>query len=78
MNSSPNSLSCTGSGGERGGRSGRRLRALLVLECMGVAFSPSIVAVVCFIRVVLSEIDNSEELIEKIFDKSLWTVNDNF
>jgi hypothetical protein len=50
----------------------------LVLVCIGIAFSPYIVAVVCLIHVLLSETDNNEEEIEKVFDKSLWQINDNF
>jgi hypothetical protein len=46
--------------------------------CIGIAFSPDIVAVLCLIHVLLSETINNEEEIEKIFDKSLWSVNDNF
>jgi hypothetical protein len=49
-----------------------------VLACIGIAFSPSIVAVVCLIHVLFSEADNNVEGIEKVFDKSQWTVNDNF
>jgi hypothetical protein len=41
---------------------------------MEIAFSPNTVAVVCL----LSETDNNEEGIEKVFDKSLMRVNDNF
>jgi hypothetical protein len=43
--------------------------------CIGIAFSPCIVAVVCLIRALLSETDNNEEGIEKVFDKSLWRAN---
>jgi hypothetical protein len=49
-----------------------------VLVCIEIAFSPYIVAVVCRIHVLLSETDNNEEGIEKIFDKSLWRVENNF
>jgi hypothetical protein len=49
-----------------------------VLVCIGIAFPPHIVVVVHLIRVLLSEADNNEEGTEKVFDKSLWTVNDNF
>jgi hypothetical protein len=49
-----------------------------VLLCIRIAFSPYIVAVVCLIRVFLSETDNNEEGIEEVFDKSMWRVNDNF
>jgi hypothetical protein len=49
-----------------------------VLVCMGIAFSPYIVTVVCLIHALLSETDNNEEGIEKIFNKSLRRVNDNF
>jgi hypothetical protein len=45
--------------------------------CIGIDFSPYIFAVVCLIHILLTETDNSEE-IEKLFDKSLWRVNDNF
>jgi hypothetical protein len=45
--------------------------------CVGIAFSPYIVTVVCLIHVLLSGTDNNEEGIE-IFDKSLWRVNDKF
>jgi hypothetical protein len=31
-----------------------------------------------YICVLLSETNNNEEGIEKVFNKSLWTVNDNF
>jgi hypothetical protein len=48
------------------------------LVCIGIAFSPYIVVVVCIIHVLLSETDNNEEGIEKVFYKSLWKVNDNF
>jgi hypothetical protein len=41
---------------------------------LGIAFSHYIVAIVCFIHVLLSETDNSEKGIEKVFDKSLWAV----
>jgi hypothetical protein len=55
-----------------------------VLVC--IAFSLYIVAVVCLIHILclihalctLSEADNQEEGIEKIFDKSLKRVNDKF
>jgi hypothetical protein len=43
-----------------------------VLVCIGIAFSPYIVAVVCLICGLLSETDNNEEGIEKVFDKTLW------
>jgi hypothetical protein len=46
--------------------------------CIRIAFSSYIVAVVCLIHVLLSETDNNEEGIEKVFNKSLWRVNDNF
>jgi hypothetical protein len=49
-----------------------------VLVCIGIAFSPYIVAVVCLVHVLSSETDNNEEGIEKVFDKSLWRVKDNF
>jgi hypothetical protein len=49
-----------------------------VLVYIGITFPPYIVAVVCLIHVLLSETDNNEEGIEKVFDKSLWRVNDNF
>jgi hypothetical protein len=38
-----------------------------VLVCIGIAFPPYIVAVVCIIHVLLSETDNNEEGIEKVF-----------
>jgi hypothetical protein len=46
--------------------------------CVGIAFSPYIVTVVCLIHVLLSETDNNEEGIEEVVDISLWRVNDNF
>jgi hypothetical protein len=49
-----------------------------VLVCIGIAFSPYIVAVVCLTYVLLSETENNGEGIQKVFDKSLWAVNDNF
>jgi hypothetical protein len=49
-----------------------------VLICIGIAFSPYIVAVVCLINVHLSETHKNEEAIEKGFSKSLCRVNDNF
>jgi hypothetical protein len=49
-----------------------------VLVCIGIAFSPYIVAVVCLIHVLLSETDNNKGGIQKILDKSLWRVNDDF
>jgi hypothetical protein len=49
-----------------------------VLVCIRIAFSPYIAAVVCLIYLLLSEIDNNEEQIEKVSNKSLWRVNDNF
>jgi hypothetical protein len=48
-----------------------------VLVCIGIAFSPYIVATVCLMHVLLSETDNNEG-IEKVFDKSLWRVNESF
>jgi hypothetical protein len=48
-----------------------------VLVCVGIAFSPYIVAVVCLVHALLSETDNNEEGIKKFFDKSQWRVNDN-
>jgi hypothetical protein len=48
-----------------------------VLVCIGIAFSPYIVGVVCITHVLLSETGNNEG-IEKIFNKILWRVNDNF
>jgi hypothetical protein len=47
-----------------------------VLLCIGIAFSPYIVAVVCLTHVLLSETDNNEEEIEKVFDKILCRLND--
>jgi hypothetical protein len=49
-----------------------------VLVRIGIAFSPYIVGIVYLIHVLSSETDDSEEGIEKVFDKSLWRVNDNF
>jgi hypothetical protein len=49
-----------------------------VLVCIGIGFSPHIVAVVCLICVLLSETDNDEEGIEKVFNKSLWRENNIF
>jgi hypothetical protein len=46
------------------------------LVCIGIAFTPYTVAVVCLRHVLLSEIDNNEEGIKKVFYKSPWTVND--
>lgn len=48
-----------------------------VLVCVIIAFSLYIVSVVCLIIVLLSETDNSDGEIEKVFNKSLWRVNDN-
>jgi hypothetical protein len=48
-----------------------------VLECIGIVFFLSIV-VVCLIHVLLSETNITEEGTEKVFDKSLGRVNDNF
>jgi hypothetical protein len=45
--------------------------------CIGIVFSPYTVVVVCLIHVLLSETDNNEG-VEKVFNKSLWRVNDNF
>jgi hypothetical protein len=42
--------------------------------CIGIAFSPYIVAVVCLMHVLLSETDNNGEGIEKVFDKTMWRV----
>jgi hypothetical protein len=44
----------------------------------GIAFSPKIVAIVCLIHILLSETDKNEEGIQKVFDKSLWSISDNF
>jgi hypothetical protein len=49
-----------------------------VLACISIASSPYIVAVVCLIHELLSETDNNEEGIERVFNKSLWRVNDSF
>jgi hypothetical protein len=52
-----------------------------VLVCIGIAFSPYIVAIVCLIHVIhvlLPETDDNEEGIGNLLDKSLWRVNDNF
>jgi hypothetical protein len=57
-----------------------------VLVCVGIAFSSYIVAVVGLIHVYFYFTDNArrsvvlitEEGIEKVCDKSLWRVNDNF
>jgi hypothetical protein len=49
-----------------------------VLVCIGIDFSPNIVAIVCLTNVLLTETDNSDEGIEKVFDKSLWRVNNDF
>jgi hypothetical protein len=57
---------------------GRGPRVPHTCTCIRIAFSPYIVAVVCLIHVLLSETDNNEEEIEKVFDKRLWRVNDNF
>jgi hypothetical protein len=46
-----------------------------VLLCIGIVFSPYIVAVVCLIHVLLSETNNNEEGTENVFDKSLWREN---
>jgi hypothetical protein len=42
-----------------------------LLVCIRISFSSYIVAIVCIIHVYLSETDNNEERIEKVFDKSL-------
>jgi hypothetical protein len=47
-----------------------------VLVCIGVAFSPYIVAIVCF--VLSPENNNNEDGIGKVFGKSPWRVNDSF
>jgi hypothetical protein len=39
--------------------------------CTGIVFSPYTVAVVCLIHVLLSQTDNNEEGIQKVFDKRL-------
>jgi hypothetical protein len=49
-----------------------------ICTCIGNAFSPYTVAVFCLILVLLSDIDNNEEGVQKVFDKSLWRLNDNF
>jgi hypothetical protein len=49
-----------------------------IFEFIGTDFSPYIVAVVCLIHVNLSQTNRNEEEIEKVFDKSLWSLNDNF
>jgi hypothetical protein len=46
--------------------------------CIGIAFSPCIVAVMFLIHALLSETGNNEKGKEKVFDKSLCRVNDNF
>jgi hypothetical protein len=38
-----------------------------VLVCIGIAFPPYIVAIVCLVHVLLSETDNNEEGTEKVF-----------
>jgi uncharacterized protein YggT (Ycf19 family) len=45
--------------------------------CIGIAFPPWVVAVVCLIYVLISVTDN-EEGIEKVFDKNLSRENDTF
>jgi hypothetical protein len=49
-----------------------------VLVCIGIAFSPYVVAVSALYTYFLSETENSEEGIEKVFGKRLWRVNGNF
>jgi hypothetical protein len=49
-----------------------------VLMCIGIAFSAYVVAIVSLTYVLICESDSNEEEIEKVFDKSLWRVNDNF
>jgi hypothetical protein len=39
----------------------------LALVCTRIFFSPYIVAVICLINVLLSEINNNDEAIEKVF-----------
>jgi hypothetical protein len=68
--------------GEMGDGSGprtcRNLKCLTpLLVRIGIPFSHYIVAVVCLIRALLCETDNSEEGTE-VFDKNPWTVKDNF
>jgi hypothetical protein len=66
-------------GGERGWATAQGLVCLTsVSVCIGIAFYPHIVSVVCLIHVLLSETDNNGEEIEEVFDKSLWRVNGNF
>jgi hypothetical protein len=74
------------SGSKGGGRSRRwpRPRACrglaclaTILVCIGIAFSPYIVAVVCLIHVLSSETINNKAGTE-VFDKSLWRENYNF
>jgi hypothetical protein len=63
------------SGGERGWAKRATTQCLAcltpVLVCIGIAFSPYTVAVVCLMHVFLSETDNNEEVTEKVLDKSL-------
>jgi hypothetical protein len=55
-------------GDGRGPRAYRGFACLTpVLVCIGIAFCPYIVAVVCLIHVLLSETDNNEKGIEKVF-----------
>jgi hypothetical protein len=49
-----------------------------ICTCIGIDFSSYTVAVVFLMHVRLSEADNNEEGIQKVFDKSLWKLNDNF
>jgi hypothetical protein len=49
-----------------------------VLVCIAIAFSSCSVAILCCIHALLPETDSNEEGIKKVFDKSLWRVNDNF
>lgn len=45
------------------------------LACVGFAFCPYIVAVVCLTHVLLSETDNDDEETDKVLEKSAWDVN---
>jgi hypothetical protein len=71
-------MAAKGVSDSQGPRAYRGLECLTpVLECIGIAFSPYTVAVICLMHVLLSETDNSEKGIEKVLDKSLCRENEN-
>lgn len=73
------SLSSSSKVGDSPGLCGCRACKCLtsVLVCVRIAFSPHTLAEVCLRHVFLSEVKSMKKEL-RVFNKSLWRVNDNF